>query len=1338
MKKVIITLYLILMCLGSFSQTLTPPVTPGVTGRSTLPVEDKYLFARQHFGLPRFSDTSQANFYNGTADSCGALIYTYDVAAIWFRSCNGYSSRVWIQLLPAGTPGGLNAWLVGRNLNIPTDISGNGLFGTQSNYGVALGTNNTTRVILDKAGLTFNQSVSDTTLNKVMTYNTSTKLWGYSYWYGAGGGSSGWSLTGNSGTTAGTNFVGTTDAIDLVLKRSGTELLRLSSSSVDISTHFLPTTNSVFDLGGTSNQFRSLYIPTTTSSTTGVIYKGGNRFAHNFSATGTNGDNTFFGVLSGNFTLTGSAAGVDGSYNVGFGASTLRSLTIGYRNSAFGTYALQNNTTGFSNVATGHTALFSNTTGYNNSAFGTRALLFNTTGYSNSASGVDALAFNSDGYWNAGFGLDALYLNTHGYQNTAVGCSTLVFNTTGHDNVALGYRAGHDHLTGSYNTYIGDSTGQGITSGDNNTILGARVSGLSSSLANNIILADGAGTIRAQSASTGAWKFGAYGSGTFTGTPTKYLQVDASGNIIEGSTSLTVPISSLTAATGTNSIDNTSYTQTWNWSTLNSIGLSLTTNSTDATAANQTLLLAQVSGVNTNAGVTTYAAKLLNLHSGTTSNNVGALITVQNGATSNTGLDITASGGTTNHAIIIRAGDFAINGSTSGTAILTVGAAAGTPTLTLPTVTGTLFGSGTSSFTSAALLGALTDPTGTGVAVFGTSPAITTSITTPSTTFALLNTTATTVNAFGATTTLNMGASATMILNFGGSTTASEFRFLEPSGSGTNYSAFKAVAQGSNITYSLPPSVGAAGTFLTDVAGDGVLTWGTPAGTGANTALSNLASVSINTSLLAQTGVDLGSTTKPFRDAYLFGAGTYATTYLKLTGTPTSTRTVTFLDATYTVARQDAAQTFTGVQSFTSPDITTSITTPSTTFALVNTTATTINAFGAATTVNTGASATQIWNFGGSTTASEFRFLEPSGSGTNYSAFKAVAQGANITYSLPPTVGASGTVLTDVAGNGVLTWEAGGAGSSTWNGISNPTGTQSLSFDDAELTAHTNGSNTETFWTTTSNSLTSGIVYSFLTNSMTSGTLLDLTSTSTALAANNELLNLSLSGANGTNAITATGLRISVTNTNATSGTNIAASLTASGATTNNYALQATGSIVPGTDGGSSFGTTALGWQNLFANTGFVLNIENSDWVATHTAGILTIGTGTLKITNPTNTATSVTTVDGTQTQTNKRITARTGTTASSATPTINTDNVDFYSITALAANITSFTTNLSGTPVTSDKLWISITDNGTPRTIAWGASFSGSLLPATTVASVNLNVLLFWNGSTWYCTSVQ
>lgn len=80
-------------------------------------------------------------------------------------------------------------------------------------------------------------------------------------------------------------------------------------------------------------------------------------------------------------------------------------------------------------------------------------------------------------------------------------------------------------------------------------------------------------------------------------------------------------------------------------------------------------------------------------------------------------------------------------------------------------------------------------------------------------------------------------------------------------------------------------------------------------GAGASIALDNLASVSINTSLLAQTGVDLGSTTKPFRDLYLFGGGTYGTNYFKFNGTPTSTRTLTIPDRTATLATSSGTLT---------------------------------------------------------------------------------------------------------------------------------------------------------------------------------------------------------------------------------------------------------------------------------------------------------------------------------------------------------------------------------------------------------------------------------------------
>jgi hypothetical protein len=112
-------------------------------------------------------------------------------------------------------------------------------------------------------------------------------------------------------------------------------------------------------------------------------------------------------------------------------------------------------------------------------------------------------------------------------------------------------------------------------------------------------------------------------------------------------------------------------------------------------------------------------------------------------------------------------------------------------------------------------------------------------------------------------------------------------------------------------------------------------------------------------------------------------------------------------------------------------------------------------------------------------------------------------------------------------------------------------------------------------------------------------------------------------------------------------------------------------------------------------------------------------------------------TLAGTETLTNKRITLRTGTATSSATPTINTDNVDRYDLTAQAEAITSFTTNLSGTPTNGQALWISVKGTAA-RAITWGASFESgaATLPTTTVTTDRLDVLFVWNAVTskWRC----
>lgn len=107
------------------------------------------------------------------------------------------------------------------------------------------------------------------------------------------------------------------------------------------------------------------------------------------------------------------------------------------------------------------------------------------------------------------------------------------------------------------------------------------------------------------------------------------------------------------------------------------------------------------------------------------------------------------------------------------------------------------------------------------------------------------------------------------------------------------------------------------------------------------------------------------------------------------------------------------------------------------------------------------------------------------------------------------------------------------------------------------------------------------------------------------------------------------------------------------------------------------------------------------------------------------------------------RINPRTNTVTSSATPSINTDTTDEFTITALAAAITSMTTNLSGTPVNGQELMIRFKDNGTGRAITWGASFVSSgvaTLLATTVANKTHYVKLRYDSTAavWVCLAVD
>lgn len=119
---------------------------------------------------------------------------------------------------------------------------------------------------------------------------------------------------------------------------------------------------------------------------------------------------------------------------------------------------------------------------------------------------------------------------------------------------------------------------------------------------------------------------------------------------------------------------------------------------------------------------------------------------------------------------------------------------------------------------------------------------------------------------------------------------------------------FTGTATGASFSLS---SLAGSGVRCTQVDNVGLFSVAAAAcgGSGATAALDNLAAVNINSALLYQTGIDTGSTTKPFRNLFLYGSGTYGSTYIELTGTPTGARVLTLPNATDTLVGQTTTDT---------------------------------------------------------------------------------------------------------------------------------------------------------------------------------------------------------------------------------------------------------------------------------------------------------------------------------------------------------------------------------------------------------------------------------------------
>lgn len=303
-----------------------------------------------------------------------------------------------------------------------------------------------------------------------------------------------WSLTGNAGTTPPTNFLGTTDANNLIFKvnnvQAGLLDYNISLGNAGFGYNTLTSNTGTYN---TATGYAAL------SSNTSGIYNTANGFvAMGLSTTG-----------SYNSAIGAEAMSVsNGSYNTAIGYGTLSYNSSGSYNTASGDFASNRNTTGSNNVsmgyqalysnqtsgsltAAGYQALFSNTSGTVTTAFGYQALYFNTSGSSNAADGYQALYGNSTGIGNTGLGYQALYPNSTGSYNTAVGFGALGLQGNGSENTAVGSQA-LMNTTGDDNTAIGDFTLYTNTTGNENIALGYDADVNASGYFNSIVIGEGA------------------------------------------------------------------------------------------------------------------------------------------------------------------------------------------------------------------------------------------------------------------------------------------------------------------------------------------------------------------------------------------------------------------------------------------------------------------------------------------------------------------------------------------------------------------------------------------------------------------------------------------------------------------------------------------------------------------------------------------------------------------------------------------------------------------------------------------------------------------------------
>lgn len=204
-------------------------------------------------------------------------------------------------------------------------------------------------------------------MNDKRTGDANTVIGQYALWKNLSGGNNVGlgNRVGYWNTGSGNIFIGDSAAYF----ETGSDKLYIDNSPISEPLIYGDLANDSIRINGDLGATKNFELLNTSSSAIGVIYKGNNRFIHDYKPEFNTGMNTFIGSDAGNFTMNGPEED-DASYNTGLGRQVMNANTSGAFNTAVGSESLQSNTRGSKNVMLGYQAGNSITTGSNNIAIG--------------------------------------------------------------------------------------------------------------------------------------------------------------------------------------------------------------------------------------------------------------------------------------------------------------------------------------------------------------------------------------------------------------------------------------------------------------------------------------------------------------------------------------------------------------------------------------------------------------------------------------------------------------------------------------------------------------------------------------------------------------------------------------------------------------------------------------------------------------------------------------------------------------------------------------------------------------------------------------------------------